>query len=516
MADGALQLHGRHRIFTSEKEISDANIVDVLRKAFAVHLKNRDEITYLKKYHRGIQPILQRTKEIRPEINNKVVENHAAEIVSFKVGYVFGSPIQLVLRGKCEPHSDSNFIGKIKSLFAGERKEDTRIATLNEMMFEQGKAEKDVELGEDLAVCGVGYRMVLPKKKNLDDLAPFDILPLSVENTFLVYSNDVYCSPILGVTYAIDPETKEMRVGAYSDTCYWELNGASGVITSVASRHGKKHLENPLGMIPIVEYENNKSRMGSFEVVLPLLDAVNNATSDRLNDIAQFVQSLLWFNNCDIDEEQFEALGAKGGIKTKSEPGNPASVQYLTGNLDEAGTQIFKDDLYQTILTIAGVPDRRSSTGGNTGQAIMLASGWATAESHARITETVFGKAEKQFLRIILRILRDSKGIDANLSKLALSDIDIKFSRNKNDNLLTKTQGLINQLEAGVHPRIAIANCGLYSDPEQVYQDSIEFLEKWKTQKETQTNNQPQSEERLDAQSQPDNTAEQLEQDKAV
>lgn len=511
MADGALQLHGRHRIFTSEKEISDANIVDVLRKAFAVHLKNRDEITYLKEYHRGIQPILQRTKEIRPEINNKVVENHAAEIVSFKVGYVFGSPIQLVLRGKCEPHS-GNFICKIKSLFAGERKEDTRIATLNEMMFEQGKAEKDVELGEDLAVCGVGYRMVLPKKFDLGDLAPFDVMTLLPENTFVVKSNDVYRRPMLGVSYTIDPDTLQMNVGAYSDTLYWEFQGidAFGMNSSVKSK------TNPLGMIPIVEYENNKSRMGSFEVVLPLLDAVNNATSDRLNDIAQFVQSLLWFNNCDIDEEQFEALGAKGGIKTKSEPGNPASVQYLTGILDQSGTQIFKDDLYQTILTIAGVPDRRSSTGGNTGQAIMLASGWATAESHARITETVFGKAEKQFLRIILRILRDSKGVDANLSKLALSDIDIKFSRNKNDNLLTKTQGLINQLEAGVHPRIAIANCGLYSDPEQVYQDSIEFLEKWKTQKETQTNNQPQSEERLGAQSQPDNTAERLEQDKAA
>ena len=32
-----------------------------------------------------------------------------------------------------------------------------------------------------------------------------------------------------------------------------------------------------------------------------------------------------------------------------------------------------------------------------------------------------------------------------------------------------------------LHPRIAIANCGLYSDPEQVFLDSAEYLQKWLT-----------------------------------
>ena len=33
---------------------------------------------------------------------------------------------------------------------------------------------------------------------------------------------------------------------------------------------------------------------------------------------------------------------------------------------------------------------------------------------------------------------------------------------------------------AGVHPRIALSTSGLFSDPEQVYADSLEYLEKWK------------------------------------
>lgn len=463
---------GRKPIYTSVPEITDANILEVLGRAFSEHLNNRSEICTLRKYYHGDQPILYREKQVRPEINNRIVENHAVEIVSFKVGYVFASPIQLVKRGQCANHTEDN---------------DTCIATLNEMLFEQGKAEKDVILGEDLAICGVGYRMVLPKLYGNDDLAPFDILPLVPENTFCVYSNDVYRRKVLGVTYFVDEYNNILRLGAYTATRYWEYETENNNFMGGRLRAQ----DNPLGLIPIVEYVNNSARTGSFETVLPLLNAINEETSDRLNSIEQFVQALLWFNNCEIDSEQFDELKERGGIVTKSKPGLPASVEYLTATLDQSGSQTFKEDLYQTVLTIAGVPDRRSSSGGNTGQAIMLASGWATAEAHARITEMIFSESERDMLRIVLKILKDSNRVPVEMAQISLSDIDIKFSRNKNDNLLTKTQGLINQLEAGIHPRIAIANCGLYSDPEQVYQDSVEFLDKWKALKETEANNQP-------------------------
>jgi hypothetical protein len=41
-------------------------------------------------------------------------------------------------------------------------------------------------------------------------------------------------------------------------------------------------------------------------------------------------------------------------------------------------------------------------------------------------------------------------------------------------------------LEAGIHPLIAITHSGLFSDPEQTYLDSVEYLEKWKRGKVTE------------------------------
>ena len=181
----------------------------------------------------------------------------------------------------------------------------------------------------------------------------------------------------------------------------------------------------------------------------------------------------------EIDEKQFAELAAKGGICTKSAPNMPASIQMLQNVLDQTQTQTYADDLYQKMLQIAAVPDRKASAGGNTGQALIIGEGWTQAEAAAKSFEQSFDESEK-----IIKTVTTSSTVPADFAELTVDDIDIKFTRNKTDNLLTKTQGLQNQLEAGIHPRIAIENCGLYSDPQQVYVESVEYLEKWKQQGE--------------------------------
>ena len=453
-----MELKGRREIFTDVKEITKENISKVLADAFEVHLLNATEIKYLQDYERGDQPILKRVKEVRPEINNKIVENHAAEITAFKVGYVFGSPITFVQRANVDTSDDNG------------KTDDNRLATLNEMMFEEGKAAQDQALGKDISICGVGYRIVLPRKVK-EGISAFNILRLNPNNAFVVKFNDIYKKIALGVSY-VKLSDDSYRVGAYTDTSYFELEGKD-----LASLKVVRVEANMVGIQPIIEYTNDDERMGCFERVISLLDALNEATSDRLNGLAQFVQSILWMNNCEVDNEQMSQLKDKLGLLTKSEPGNPASVQYLTATLDQAQTQTLIDYLYEQILQIAGVPGREQSTGGNTGQAIMLSNGWQIAETHARTVEQNFTKSEREMLKVVLKILSLTE--TGEVANLKLSDVDVKFSRNRTDSLLVKTQGLMNQLQAGIHPLVAITHCGLYSDPQTVWNDSKPYMGKW-------------------------------------
>lgn len=449
-------LFGREVIYSPVTEITRDNLFDVLNNVLPTHAKNSEEIDYLYKYYRGRQPILDRVKTIRPEICNKIVENHALEIVDFKKGYVFGEPVQYVRRG--------------------ESAEDNYIPLLNEYMFTADKAQRDKELAEWFYICGTAYRMILP---GLYDDMPFEIDTLDPRYSFVVYNNGFGKRPLMGVKY-IQTVNDEMLYSIYTPTTYFEVLEDKIV----------REESHALGYIPIIEYPANTARLGSFEIVLSLLDALNDTGSNRQDGIDQFIQSFMKFINCDIDEETFLALKELGALKVKSEQGYPADVDVISQELNQSQTQITKDDIYNAILIICGMPDRHqnATSTSDTGTAVLLRDGWSAAESRARDTELIFKSSEKEFLRLVLRILKDSVGLD-----IKLNEIDIKFTRNKTDNLLVKTQGLQNMLEAGVHPQIAITTCGLFSDPEQVYIDSQEYLEKWKFAKATVTpgNNKP-------------------------
>ena len=449
-------LRGRREIFTDVSEITKENICEVMDEAFETHLLNASEIDYLQNYEKGKQPILDRVKEVRPEINIKAVENHAHEITSFKVGYVFGSPITYVQRASIDSSGETSKV------------DDKAIAILNEMMFEESKASKDKALGKDITICGLGYRIVLPRKERLG-VSAVEILRLNPKTAFVVKHNGMRKEKLIGASY-VETKDRVIKMGAYTKDAFYELerDKAGFEIKSITpTRIG----------IPIVEYVNDEERMGSFERVIPLLDALNEATSDRLNGVAQFVQAILWMNNCEVDTEQMNQLKDKLGLLTKSEPGNPASVQYLTASLDQSQTQTLIDYLYEQILQIAGVPGREQSTGGNTGQAILLSNGWQIAETQAKNVEQTFSESEREMLGVILKICEQTEV--SEVAKLKISDIDIKFSRNRTDSLLVKTQALANQLQAGIHPLVAITTCGLYSDPQGVWNDSKPYMGKW-------------------------------------
>ena len=453
--------NGRRKIFTDTIDITAANIESVINDTLKIHKKNADEIKYLMDYERGITPIADRQKTGREDVNYKINENHAAEIKTFKVGYVFSSPITLTQRAVED--------GSPREM------DDKRVSALNEMMFAQGKFQKDKMLAEDFSICGVGYRMALPNTD--DDTAPFCILPLSPMTTYVVYSNDVFQKPVLGVSYIVTADGK-MKVGAYSDNFYFELEG--GAIGGKMKLVNTK--KNGIGIVPIVEYRADDQRMGCFERVLDLLDALDILTSDRVNGVTQFVNSILWADNVQATEEQQKSVANGGWLFTKSDSSTKATVQYLTQPLDQSNAQSLVDWVYNQVLQITGTPAREKSSGGNTGQAIVLSNGWQIAETSAKNTEVVFKDSEYRFLRVILKILEADKSVPKELKTVKLSDIDIKFSRSNTDSLLVKVQALQGLLDAGIEPLTAIKTSSLFSDPQTVYCDSKPYMEEKKNE----------------------------------
>ena len=444
-----MEMYGRRVITTDAAEITGANVVAEVNKAFDTHLLNRGEIEYLWNYYRGKQPILQRTKKVRPEICNKIVENRANEIVSFKVGYLCGEPIQYVGRNGDESVSQA-------------------ITELNEMMFSENKATQDKEIVEWQMICGTAYRLVLPDRDGEEDHAPFEMFTLDPRDTFVVKSSEVGNKPMFAVKYRVDSENNRI-CSVYTANWYWRIIGDKVV-------ESKAHA---LGMIPIFEYPANNARLGAFEIVLPMLDAINNTASNRMDGIEQFIQSFIKFVNCDIDEEQFKALKEMGAIKVKSVDGSTADVSIVTQELNQMQTQTLVDYLYQTVLTICGMPNRNGgSSTSDTGAAVLMRDGWTLAEARAKDSELMFKQSEHEVLKLILRIIHDTQNLSEDVYKLKLKNINLQFTRRNYENVQSKAQVLVSMLQQNkIHPRLAFQHSGLFTDPESAYQLSKEYSE---------------------------------------
>ena len=472
---------GRRQIFSNYLEVTEENIEQILSEAFAEHLMNVSEINFLKRYERGEQPILNRVKEVRPEINNKVVENNAHVAIQFIIGFQFGQPIAYVQRSKKDADSQSD-----KPVSDG-KSDEIGVGILNEMMFEQGKASKDLRMAKDFKVCGSGYRMILPNRHE-DEVSPFEIMVLDPRTTFVVYTNDAYREPLLAVSYT-ELKNGDIRFGAYSKTQYFELvrSEVEDKEKSVISGKKKKEkviwnrlivTENGIGEIPIIEFVNDYERMGAFERAIPVMDALNLATSDRLNDIAQHVQSLLWLHNAELAEDDKKNLREGGIILTKNNDGMQANIKYLESVLDQSATQSLVDYLYDQFLQLVGIPGREQSTGGNTGTAIMLSNGWQLAESYANTSDLIFNESEMQSLRVALKICRNlPERFPESVRNLKLSDIEIHHGRKKDYELVSKANALKTLIDTGVDGNIAFTTVNLFPDSQQAWNDSRPMVE---------------------------------------
>ena len=436
---------GRKKIFTDVTEITRDNVLNVLRKALITHWSNKADMEYLYAYYKGRQPILNRKKEVRPEIQNNVVENRANEIVSFKVGYLMGEPIQYVSR------SDDKMVAD-------------KITTLNGYCLSEDKAAKDKELADWFHICGTAYRMVLPDSvfEKESDEAPFEIYTLDPRFAFVVYANSIGEPPVMGVKY-IQRSDGVVVYSIYTKDRYFEVENQSMIVREEAQSLG----------IPIIEYPANNARLGAFEIVLPLLDAINTVDSNRLDGVEQFVQALMLFHNVDINTEDFRQLRDEGAIKYKDiDPQFKAEIEYLTSELNQSQTQTLVDHLYNTVLTICGMPNRNGgSSTSDTGSAVIMRDGWSAAEARAKDSELMFKLSEKEFLKLVLHICSDLSDLE-----LKLSNVEVRFTRRNYENIAQKATVLTTMLSnPKIAPVLAFTHCGMFSDPQLAYRMSMDY-----------------------------------------
>ena len=422
--------HGRKIAYTDVEQITADNIVKVIGDCIGVFNYNKSVIKYLWEYYKGDQPVLY----------------HAYEWVQFKVGQTYGEPIQFVSR------KDDEAVNKA-------------VDELNDYLADANKHEKDIKAGEWQSATGTSFKAI----QIVNGDVPIRVVAPNPLNTFVIYNRSSE-EPILAVQELKD-ENGEWYKLCYTESYECKIKN-SAVVPDTWKLHG-------FGGIPIVEFPNNHERLSDIELVIDLLDAINNTQSNRMDGIEQFIQAWYKFVNCEIDEEEFKKMKMNHALVVKSiNKDNKSDVDVMSQELDQTQTQVSKDDLTDSALSILGIPNKQGNTGGDTQGAVELRNGWDFSKSRARLKDPVVKTAEKRLAKVALNVIRIKK----EDLKITLRDFDVQINHSPQDNMYTKSQTLLQLLQCGIHPLIAIKTVGLWGDCEKTFNLSKPYLDAlWKT-----------------------------------
>lgn len=465
ISNNSNNLKGRAKIFANVKEITKENIIEVLQDAMKTHKTNRDEIQFLIDYERGEQP-LQRNKVVRSDIDINVVDNIANFVKEFNIGYFWASPIMLVQRGNVDFHATDPDI------------DDTAVSALNEMLRNgEDISYKDICTAEFVEICGIGHKLVdVRTVDEMDGTSYVHDYSLDSRYAFIVYANDVAKSKLMGVTFSEDEDNTYYT--CFTNDKRYEITNDE--VTSVDV--------NPLGMIPIVEFERSVDRTGCFERRISEMDALNVMVSDFTNNVAQSVQEIWWGNDIDFpvdDNGDPKPPASNQWLLTYSnQQGNDPKVMPLSSNFDSNSTLNAISGQRNWILQKCKVPMQyENSGGGSTGVATDMSSGWASTELEAMKKEQLTEKAKREELKLILKAIElvPFSELEANnpLRMVHLSDVDFHFNRRKNYDMSIKANTFAVYISHGINGRHALKLIDAFPDPEQVWVDSKEAIEKY-------------------------------------
>ena len=461
MRNVGCELFGRQNVYATSDDINDGNIISQVNEALSVHIRNLLEEETLYWYRRGVTPILSRTKEIRPEINNKISESSgiAKAIVEFWDGYFLTQPAFYVSRRKGAQ-------GKTNKL--------------NEYLYRSGKHDADNSVVDWFFTVGKGVLMI---KANDDREKPAVVYALDPRSAFVVYSLAPGNEPIMGVNMVVTGS--KLKIDAITKDKVYRLSGTTTgrfmtndpVFTATAVDIDGIEV-NPLGEIPIIEYAANSVNMAAFEPAISLLDALDKIQSNRLDAVEQFVQSLIITWNCKFEDGMTaNQIRQYGMVNLQSNGENRQDLKVLSEQLDQGQTQTLIDDLYEKILSVCNMPltSKSGNSTSDTGVAVLARTGWLSADNAARNAEDMFKRSNRRFDKIFTDILRKKRILDIDTG-----DFDLMFVRNETSNIQSKAQAFQTLMSGGLEPSLALAKSGVSNDPVADYKLSEPWIkQRW-------------------------------------
>jgi len=470
---------GRRVIYTDVEEITKENVVQILSNAISDFEANANDCDRLLNIDAGILP-LNREKKARPDIDVRTVDNIANEITEFKKSFHWGIPFAFIQRGTHDSGSDD---------------EVEAISLLNECYATENLGRKQLTLGRFVEICGIGFTLVDIKVNWEEGDSFFAYEVLDPRDAFVIKSSR-YADhrTMLGVTTRVD-HTGTRYYTAFSKTHRFEIVCSkiqNGEVQEESWSQGQRSGErNPLGHIPIIEWERSPDRMGVWEREIPELSRISLILSDIGNDIDQETQMIWHTNDVEFPEVKDENGNPTGEVETPksyewvstytSRDGRQPFIKPLSVNYNYTGLLTNYNTARALVLQRCYTPQRNDNSGGSTGTAMSDATGWSSAEQVANAQQLIMESSKMEEVKVVLAAIKINPRTpsDSPLLKLRYTDVKPNILRMKSYEMSVKTTAFANLVSHGVYGLHALKAVNFFDDVMQVWADSKDLIEEY-------------------------------------
>lgn len=398
--------------------------------------------------------------KVRPhqdsDVNNTVFEPDIRAMVDWKVGYTVGNPIKYA-QSKDMQTDD--------------------ITELNKYIRNSNKRTVDAQVAKWAYATGVGYYFVNPKETefNVKYEAPFNLFCVAPTTCGKVYSSYIGNEELFDFFVTETEEIgksgsseKRTFLSVYLPNSFLEYEIKPPEIQFLSEQSRVKY-----NMLPLVEKRFDDDYIGICSMAVGLQNAIDKLVSNSLDNIEDIVNEVWVFVNASLGKDEkekannFRIMKRAGAMEISStNPNHQADVKTISTKLNLNDVLAFKENLKQAMYETVGVPRPSSniSSGNVTQGGGEIANGYDNAHNRALDDINTCIQADRYVLDRILTICKLTP--DCNLDELYSSEIEIKYSFNMLNNMLTKSQSYVNFVANNVPPKLALRYASISNDPE--------------------------------------------------
>ena len=398
----------------------------------------------LQRYYEGVHDILLRKPKYRADDPcNNVVCNYAKYISDFAAGYLIGEPISY-------------------------QSEEQDLDTLIEWNKIAQTDVQDMDNAKYQSIFGVAYELVYMSSDKSPTPKTASTHPTQ---SFVIYNNTVEFQKMAGVNYyeKHDPVTQDLsgfhviastadQIMKFDITVDYALDG--DVIPQ----------ENPFKAVTLIEIYNNNERQGDFEQLIPLIDAYNNQQSNRVDDVENFVNSILVLTGQvlgDTDKEKSEAYRniKENGVMELTEDGKAG---FLTRQIDQQGNELLRQSLADDIHKFSCVPSMTDKDFASNLSGVAMQYKLLGLNQITKIKERYIKEGIRERVELFSAIMQDKgmPGID-------IDDMTITITHSLPRNLVETAQ-VISTLQGICSNETLVAQLPFVEDPEEEVKKATE------------------------------------------